>query len=314
MITNAGGPAILAVDSIEKNGLKLAELTAGTKKKLREIVHPEGSVNNPVDLLPGGTAEGYHDSIELLLKDENVDAVISVFVEPIMVKALPVIELINSIKSDKPLLQAVMPLPEFWEEYRKNSKYKFPLFRNPEDPAVVLSNMYYYSARKNEEKRLMPAKPGQKELPVEKKGFLEGNKISLLSEKYNLPAVRSFYLEYDELKKSDLKFPVVLKAAGEGIIHKTELNAVRLNIKSQEELISEADKMLYDFKNKNINIKSFLIQPFIKTRHEILIGGFRDKDFGPMIMFGTGGKYVEVYEDTSMRSAYMTEKDALRND
>ncbi len=311
VITNAGGPAILAVDSIEKNGMKLAELSPDTKKKLREIVHPEGSVNNPVDLLPGGTAEGYHDSIELLLKDDNVDAVISVFVEPIMVKALPVIELINSIKSDKPLLQAVLPLPEFWEEYRKNSKYKIPLFRNPEDPAVVISNMYYYSARREDEKRLMPANQAEKELSVEKKGFLDADNISILSEKYNLPAIQSSYFEYDELKTVDIKFPVVLKAAGEGIVHKTELNAVRLNIKSREELISEAEKMLYDFRNKNLNIKSFLIQPFIKTRHEILIGGFRDKDFGPMIMFGTGGKYVEVYEDTSMRSAYMTEKDVL---
>ncbi len=310
VITNAGGPAILAVDSIERNGLKLAELTAATKNKLREIVHPEGSVNNPVDLLPGGTAEGYHDSIELLLSDENVDAVISVFVEPIMVKALPVIEHINSIKSKKPLLQAVMPLPEFWEEYRKKSKYKIPLFRNPEDPAVVLSNMFYYLERRNEDKRLEQALSGLKELSSVNKGFLGADMISLLSERYNLPSVRSVYLSYDELKKSDIKFPVVLKASGEAIIHKTELNAVRLNIRSREELISEADKMLYDFKNKNINIKSFLIQPFIKTRHEILIGGFRDKDFGPMVMFGTGGKYVEVYEDTSMRSAYMTEKDA----
>lgn len=310
VITNAGGPAILAVDSIERNGLKLADLSNETKAKLREIVHPEGSVNNPVDLLPGGTAEGYHDSIELLLNDENVDAVVSVFVEPIMVKALPVIELINSIKSEKPLLQAVMPLPEFWEEYRKNSKYKTPLFRNPEDPAVVLSNMYYYSARKNGKARLMPVNTDRKRITDDKEGFLSADKISQLSEKYNLPAVPSFYLKYEDLKHGDIKFPVVLKAAGEGIIHKTELNAVRLNIKSREELISEADKMLYDFKNKNLNIKSFLIQPFIKTRHEVLIGGFRDKDFGPMIMFGTGGKYVEVYEDTSMRSAYMTEKDA----
>ena len=312
VITNAGGPAILAVDSIEKNGLKLAELTPGTKKKLREIVHPEGSVNNPVDLLPGGTAEGYHDSIELLLKDENVDAVISVFVEPIMVKALPVIELINSIKSGKPLLQAVMPLPEFWEEYRKNSKYKIPLFRNPEDPAVVLSNMYYYSARKNGEKRLFPENPGQNALHFEENGFLDADKVAELSRKYNLPEVRSMYFKYEDLRNSDIKFPVVLKAAGEGIIHKTELNAVRLNIGSHEELISAADKMLHDFKDKNLNINSFLIQPFIKTRHEILIGGFSDKDFGPMVMFGTGGKYVEVYEDTSMRSAYMTEKDALK--
>jgi len=308
VITNAGGPAILAVDSIEKNGLRLAELSSETKTKLREIVHPEGSVNNPVDLLPGGTADGYHDSIELLLNDENVDGVISVFVEPIMVKALPVIELINSIKSRKPLLQAVMPLPEFWEEYRKESRYKTPLFRNPEDPAVVLSNMYNFSVHKNEDKRLTPAK-GNMNLALEKPEFLSVEKAAGISNKYQLPAARSVYLKFNELRNAGLTFPVVLKAAGEGIIHKTELNAVRLNIRSQEELVAEAEKMLSDFRSKNLNIESFLVQPYIKMKHELLIGGFRDKDFGPMVMFGTGGKYVEVYEDTSMRSAYLTEKD-----
>ncbi len=264
VITNAGGPAILAVDSIEKNGLKLAELSSETKTKLREIVHPEGSVNNPVDLLPGGTADGYHDSIELLLNDENVDGVISVFVEPIMVKALPVIELINSIKSRKPLLQAIMPLPEFWEEYRKESKYKTPLFRNPEDPAVVLANMYNFSALKNEDKRLTPAK-SKADITSKKLEFLSAEKVADISNKYKLPAVRSVYLKYEELKNAGLTFPVVLKASGEGIIHKTELNAVRLNIRSQEELIAEADKMIRDFRSKNLNIESFLVQPFHKN-------------------------------------------------
>ena len=309
VITNAGGPAILAVDSIEKNDLKLAELSSGTKKKLREIVHPEGSVNNPVDLLPGGTAEGYHDSIKLLLKDKNVDAVISVFVEPIMVKALPVIELINSIESEKPLLQAIMPLPEFWDEYRKNSKYKYPLFRNPEDPAVVLSNMYAFSSGKNNSRRLMPDKNIKLNIGGINSGFLDGETISVISEYYKLPAIRSLYFNYDKLKNADINFPAVLKASGEGIIHKTELNAVKLNIGTREELIQEAEKMIDDFKKKNLNIESFLIQPFIKVKHEILIGGFRDNDFGPMVMFGSGGKYVEVYEDTAMRSAYLAEKD-----
>ncbi len=308
VITNAGGPAILAVDSIEKHGLKLAELSGGTKKKLREIVHPEGSVNNPVDLLPGGTSDGYHNSIKLLLNDENVDAVISVFVEPIMVKALPVIELINSIKSDKPLLQTVMPLPEFWEEYRKNSKYKIPLFRNPEDPAVVLSNMFNYSSKKIEQKRLNPAKENQVKFET-KAGFLTGEKISEIAAIYKLPVVQSLYLRFEELRNCEIAFPVVLKASGEGIVHKTELNAVRLDIKSRDELIREAEKMINDFKSKNINIELFLIQPFINMKHEILIGGFRDSDFGPMIMFGTGGKYVEVFEDTAMRSAYLADKD-----
>jgi len=126
VVTNAGGPAILAVDAIEKDSLTLADLNDETKTKLREIVHPEGSVNNPVDLLPGGTAEAYKKVNELLLHDPNVDSVISIFVEPIMVNAFEVIEKINEIEPQKPLMQVVMPLPEFWNQYRLNSKKKIP--------------------------------------------------------------------------------------------------------------------------------------------------------------------------------------------
>ncbi|MCW8806413.1 MAG: CoA-binding protein, partial [Ignavibacteriaceae bacterium] len=82
VVTNAGGPAILTVDTLERNNLSLAELTSKTKSKLREMVHPQGSVNNPVDLLPGGTAEQFKQVNEILVADQNVDAVISVFVEP----------------------------------------------------------------------------------------------------------------------------------------------------------------------------------------------------------------------------------------
>ncbi|RMD50362.1 MAG: acetyl-CoA synthetase, partial [Ignavibacteria bacterium] len=123
VVTNAGGPAILTVDAIENNGLVLAELSEQTKSRLREIVHPEGSVNNPVDLLPGGDANTYKRVNEILLEDDSVDAVISIFVEPVMVPPMPVIEGINSIESDKPVFQVAMPLPEFWENYRINSKY-----------------------------------------------------------------------------------------------------------------------------------------------------------------------------------------------
>jgi acetyltransferase len=154
VVTNAGGPAILTVDTLEKNGLTLAELDEGTKSKLSEVVHQEGSINNPVDLLPIGTAEQFEKANKIVLADENVDAIISVFVEPIMVKALPVIEGINSINSDKPLLQVVMPLPEFWDEYRKESKTRKPLFRNPEDPAVVIAAMFKYKNKPQNNVRL----------------------------------------------------------------------------------------------------------------------------------------------------------------
>lgn len=156
VLTNAGGPAILAVDALEKRGLSLAQLTERTKSSLREIVHPEGSVENPVDLLPGGTAEQYKIVNEILLKDENVDAIVSIFVEPVMVSAFPVIENVNSIKNSKPIFQVVMPLPEFWDEYRNNSKYVKPLFRNPEEPSMVISNLLFYSKNSHEQKYLSP--------------------------------------------------------------------------------------------------------------------------------------------------------------
>ena len=309
VVTNAGGPAILAVDTLERNNLTLAELTSATKLKLREIVHPQGSVNNPVDLLPGGTAEQFKQVNEILIADKNVDAVISVFVEPIMVPAIPVIEGINEIQSDKPIFQVVMPLPEFWEKYRKESKTKRSLFRRPEDPAVVIGNMLKFINKPSNKSRLQPRKIKSIDDQLEKNKFLSQEEVIEISEQYNLPNIKSQLLKYDELKTADLKFPVVLKAVGEKIIHKSELKGVVLNINDKNELIKTANEMINSFKQKNIELDSFLIQPYINTKFELLVGGFRDPSFGPMVMFGSGGKYVEYIDDTIIRSAYLTDFD-----
>ncbi len=310
VVTNAGGPAILTVDTLEKNNLLLAELSPETKQKLKEIVHPEGSVSNPVDLLPGGTAEQFKAVNEILVSDKNVDAVISVFVEPIMVKALPVIEGINEIKSDKPVFQVVMPLPEFWQEYRTESKSKRSLFKRPEDPAVVINNMLKFSNKKSNSGRITEAKDSTIKINLsDKKGFLSQQAVAELCDAYDLPRIKDLILNYEELKNADIKFPVVIKAVGEKIIHKTDLKGVVLNIRSKEELIKIADEMISNFKSKDIKLESFLIQPFLATRFELLVGAFRDPSFGPMIMFGSGGKYVEYIDDTVMRSAYLNDVD-----
>jgi acetate---CoA ligase (ADP-forming) len=100
-----------------------------------------------------------------------------------------------------------------------------------------------------------------------------------------------------------------LKAVGEKIIHKSDLQGVVLNIKNKDELIKTAEEMISNFKSKNIQLDSFLIQPFIKTKFELLVGAFRDHSFGPMIMFGSGGKYVEYLDDTVMSSCYLSDRD-----
>lgn len=309
VVTNAGGPAILTVDTLEGNNLSLAELTADTKSRLREIVHPQGSVNNPVDLLPGGTAEQFKQVNEILVGDKNVDAVISVFVEPIMVPAMPVIEGINGIESDKPIYQVVMPLPEFWEMYRKESKTKRSLFRRSEDPAVVIGNMLKYKNKPSNKNRLSSKPENVSGINLQKDKFFLQDEVIKIADHYKIPNVKTQIFNYDELKKAILKYPVVLKAVGEKIIHKSDLKGVVLNINDKAELLKTADEMIKNFKQKNIKLESFLIQPYIHTKFELLVGGFRDPSFGPMIMFGSGGKYVEYVDDTVIRSAYLTEAD-----
>lgn len=315
VVTNAGGPAILCVDKIEKEGLKLATFSEDTRKKLREIVHPEGSVSNPVDLLPGGTAEIYRKVNEIVVSDANVDAVISIFVEPVMVSPLEVIESVYSIKSGKPVLQAVMPLPEFWEKYRAESEKKLPLFRNPEDPAEIISNMILY--KKGKEKF---HKYGKDYIDLinrrdTKKNFADGRflsqkEVSPIVKGFEIPVVNSLLVKPGDLKNTVIDFyPVVIKGLNPGVIHKTELNAVRLNVRNLGEMINAAEEIKDSFSAKGFYVEEFLIQPFINTKHELLIGGFRDPSFGPVIMFGSGGKYVEAFADTSIRSCYISEAD-----
>ena len=306
VITNAGGPAILAVDALEFEGLKLAVFSDDTKKKLKEIIHPEGSANNPVDLLPGGSAEQFKIVNEIVAGDENVDAIISVFVEPIMVSAFCVVEAINSLKSSKPILQVVLPLPEFWEEYRHNSKYNYPLFHNPEDPAFVISNMLKFTNKKSNAGRLTLT---DKKNILTGEGFINQEKVNQLCDEYNLPVVQWKIYSEEEINSAEFEFPIVVKGISKKIIHKAEFEAVKLNIKNKKELLTSVGEIKMNFNKKNINVDGYLIQPFIKIKHEILIGGFRDASFGPVIMFGAGGKYVEVYDDTAIRSAYLTDDD-----
>lgn len=310
IVTNAGGPAILTVDSLENNNLVLSDLSEMTKQKLRQIVHPEGSVNNPVDLLPGGTAEQFKSVVETLLEDDNVDSVISVFVEPIMVKAFPVVEGINEINSQKPVFQIVYPLPEFWDEYRKNSKSKKPLFRFAEEVSVVIKNMLSHNKVKFNSERLSSIVEKSKfDLSKFSGEFLPQDLVHSIAQNYSIPIVEQKILSIEEIDKAELKYPLVLKAVDEKIIHKSELNAVIINIRDYNQLKISLQELIERLNSLDINLEKVLVQNYLKTKFELLAGAFRDHSFGPMIMFGSGGKYVEYLDDTNMCSAYLNDND-----
>jgi acyl-CoA synthetase (NDP forming) len=202
-----------------------------------------------------------------------------------------------------------MPLPEFWDEYRKESQTRKPLFRNPENPAVVIAGMLKYKNRPQHDGRLIANQSLKINFDKSKGNFLSQENVQSLADDYSIPIIKNVLVDVKDVLTVDVDYPVVLKAVGEEIIHKSDLKGVALNIKNKNELLKQAEEMLNNFKSQNIQPDSFLIQPYILTKFELLVGGFRDPSFGPMVMFGTGGKYVEYLDDTVIRSAYLTDDD-----
>ncbi len=315
IVTNSGGPGVICVDKLEKEGLELAQISDETKERIRAIIHPEGSANNPIDLLPNGDHIGFEKVTKLVLQDNNVDGVIVIFTEPIMVKPFEIVEAINSIDSEKPIVQVVFPLPEFWEKYKNESKYKKRLFKNVEDAVVVLKNSYKYYEGNNIKNEKLEDSNFIKKLEMYKKysltktlngKYLNFEKSYNLLKKYELPVVPTEILSYDKLENLSIDFPVVLKAYGENIIHKSDIGGVVLNIKSINELKEKADYIKQQGEKFKLRIDEFIVQKFVKINQEILIGGYSDHSFGPMLMFGSGGKYVEVFNDVQLRSSLLS--------
>lgn len=318
IVTNSGGPAILLVDEIERNNLKIAQLSENTKSKLREIVHPEGSVNNPIDLLPMGDAKTYKNAIQIVLDDEQVDAVFVIFTEPAMLKPFPIVEEINSIISEKPIYITVFPLPDFWQYYKENSKTNKPLFKSVEDlPCIYSKYLQWIKKKENLEKkgleRIKTDRIGMFNFEEKDKmldNIIVAQKSFDFAKAINLPIPDWKILTVDEIDHINY-YPCVIKALHPKLIHKSDCKAVALNINSKEEAKFEIERMKYNLNKLGIDVKHFLIQKQIQIKFELLLGGFLDSNFGPVIMFGAGGKYVEVLQDTAMRSSYLVKDDII---
>ncbi|MCL6099142.1 MAG: acetate--CoA ligase family protein, partial [Bacteroidetes bacterium] len=139
---------------------------------------------------------------------------------------------------------------------------------------------------------------------------LSQKEIETICREYKFPLIKSKLVNPSGLEKiSQSFFPLVLKGINRNVIHKSELSAVKLNIGNKTELRRAAKEITKSFAGVGFEVEKFLVQQFVKPKHELLIGGFRDPSFGPIIMFGSGGKYVEVFNDNAIKSCYLSDQD-----
>ncbi len=320
IITNAGGPGIIATDKIEGHGLAMARFTKETIEELRLNLPDEAGIYNPVDLLGDAKADRFRFALEKVLKDENVDSVI-VLLCPVAVTepaetARALIEL-NKKFPGKPLIACYMGGPSLAEASKMLYESGVPTFAMPEPAIGALAGMSAYAQvrERHAEKKGSDFKPDLKtvkaifyDVKKDKRLALLGSEAAEVIAAYGVPANPTRLSQSPEeaaAMADEMGYPVVLKVASPKIMHKTDVGGVKIGLKTPGE-VKSAYVAIMESVHKYLPAvvpHGIEIQKMAPVGVELIIGMTRDVQFGPMIGFGLGGIYVNLLKDVSFRLA-----------
>ncbi len=293
IVTNSGGPGVMAADAIEEYGLKLANFSRETIEKLKSFLPAGANVYNPVDVLGDADAERYIRAIECVAEDNNVGSIIAITVPTATLS----FEEASKFNIEKPYVLCFMG----WDKSD---------FFDPVRAVKALSSLYRYSefVKRGERK--------YREFAYDREKVREAMKsinpfdilraIGIPTPRYGVAKTAEEALSIAD----KIGYPVAMKVLGD-IVHKTDVGCVKLNVNRSEvkkaflEIIANAERL------GNVRIEGVLIQEMVEGGKEVIVGMKRDPNFGPLMMFGLGGIYVEVFKDVTFRIAPISEDEAI---
>jgi acetyltransferase len=323
IVTNAGGPAALASDVLDQYGLSLATLQDDTIARLRAVMNPAAQVENPVDMLGGATPEEYRLAMELVLADTNVDAVIPVLVPQSLVNSAAVAQTwVDTVKtSRKPVASCIMgeaSVQKAFEILRANG---IPSFVFPEDCARGLGQLYAYAKSRN----FSDGQPFSLPENSSASDFLSAMPSPFLGELesrtflscYDIPLVGGGFaqtIHEAQAIAEKIGYPVAMKIVSPQILHKSDAGGIVLNLQNAAELLSAHETMMNRVteSSPSAQIEGVLIERMAPKGLEVIVGMKRDPSFGPLMMFGLGGIYVELFKDVAFGIAPLTRADVNR--
>lgn len=317
LITNAGGPGIIATDELQKNGFSFPDLAPETIQELESKLPPEASCANPCDVLPGTGAEGYRVAAEALVKDPNLDAVVILFLCPVMVKPIWLVEAIVPVveQSKKPVIGLFMGASDVVQLAEPLAKLGMPILTSaPEVARALVANREYRDILS----RNVP-EPADYQVDAERaraiveahgEGWLESEKAFSLLDAYGIPVVQSRTVDIEDNPldaAKELNFPLVMKVLSPDILHKSDVGGVEINIRDEEDLVHRHAEMLkrVKFFQPEARLTGVELQEMITWDMELIIGINVEPGFGPLVMCGLGGVFVEVMKDVIFSLAPM---------
>ena len=326
VVTNAGGPGIMAADAIEREGLTFAQLTDETRTKLAEYLPAAANVQNPIDVLGDALADRYEVATRLVLEDPDVDVAIVVLTPQVMTQTTATADAVVKVSQEFPgktLMACFMGANQVEDAIRILRKGEIPQYSTPESAVQTITVMCNYAKWRSRPKRvvkLFPVNRRRVEKIVDRHLRREVYEIGELESKeileaygFTTPAgALATTSEQAANIANQLGYPVVLKIWSPDILHKSDVGGVRLNLNTPQEVMDAFDLMMLRVPRKRpeADILGVLIQEMCKKGQEVILGMKRDLQFGPMMMFGMGGIYVEVLRDVAFYLAPLTADEA----
>jgi len=327
ILTNAGGPGIMMTDALEMAGLSITKPDMDTKQKLSGILPSAASVNNPIDVLGDADAALYGKAMNILLQSDSFDSLICILTPQRATdsEAFAGIVAENSKKHNKPVFTCFIGGGKISKGVAVLREERIPQYPVPERAARVLMEMVHYSRYKARPMRMVDL------FAVNKTPVIKALKAYKSKESYEIgevdaktilraynfdmpPSTLATTVEEAVSFAEERGYPVVMKISSPDILHKSDVGGVKIGLNSREEVEDAFELMMIRVKKKmpDAEIKGMLVEKMVKVAREVILGMKRDPQFGPNIMFGLGGIFVEVLKDVTFGLAPVTAEECSK--
>lgn len=323
IVTNAGGPGIMATDACIRSGMEMARFGEYTLKSLKFQMPPAASIKNPVDVIGDAKHDRYRSALDAVSADANVHQIVVIVTPQNMTDVVEIAEVIGEAKEfcEKPIIACFMGAVDVSPGVDLLRKHAVPTYTFPEDAmqALALRERFAHWTRSPVlgYKHFDVDQPGvdalfNEEMAAGRNQLVEFKALAVF-EKYGFPIVPyALARSADEAVEAArrMEFPVVLKISGPKILHKTDVGGVRLNLGDEDSVRSGYNEIIATVKDRmgaDVEIWGVLVQKMLPRGKEIILGMTRDPRFGPLLMFGLGGIYTEALRDVSFRLAPIRE-------
>ena len=325
IVTNAGGPGIVATDMTVSSGLELATFSQDTIEVLKSHLPLTANVNNPVDVIGDAAQDRYENALSAVIKDEGVDGALVILTPQSMTNAIGTAEAIVRIarRSHKPILCCFMGIIDVSAGVKHLQENGVPVYRFPESAAKTFGALYCYSRWLNRQQLAPFAVKHDKKRARQIIAEALGQNKSYLGEIGGTELLKCYgfnvlptVLATSEAEAGDaadqMGYPVVMKIVSPQIIHKSDAGGVIVGPDNREAVTGAFTTIVDNARrfNPEAEINGVLVQRLAPKGQEVILGMTRYPIFGPLIMFGFGGIFVEVFQDVAFRLAPLTRNGA----